>query len=29
MNSVLLARLWWGYFVYLLGLTHITMTAAR
>ncbi|WKX95659.1 hypothetical protein Q1695_012261 [Nippostrongylus brasiliensis] len=28
MNSVLLARLWWGYFVYLLGLTHITMTAA-
>ncbi|KAK5964378.1 hypothetical protein GCK32_012075 [Trichostrongylus colubriformis] len=28
LNSVLLAKLWWSYFVYLLGLTHITMTAA-
>ncbi|VDO69478.1 unnamed protein product [Heligmosomoides polygyrus] len=28
MNSVLLAKLWWSYFVYLLGLTHVTMTAA-
>nr|CDJ94698.1 Protein ZK1307.7, isoform b [Haemonchus contortus] len=28
LNSVLLASLWWSYFVYLLGLTHVTMTAA-
>ncbi|EYC32844.1 hypothetical protein Y032_0002g1120 [Ancylostoma ceylanicum] len=28
LNSVLLAKLWWSYFVYLLALTHVTMTAA-
>ncbi|KAK6738713.1 hypothetical protein RB195_020679 [Necator americanus] len=28
LNSILLARLWWSYFVYLLALTHVSMTAA-